>query len=196
MTERITKMGKHLTRKQLFEIIKEGKEFPHLKDCPECREALSLLKVFYMVDMPRLAEPPRGWVDKAVAIFPSESKAKSWRELVEMVFDSWSIPHPVGVRGSGGLSERRIQFRAGEYIFDMRAEHRRQDWLFVAQINRPENLPAASVVKVGKKEIMADAAGLFIWSSKRPPARLGFVTGDKIVDLPELAWKKPLPPRR
>lgn len=187
-------MGKHLTRRQLIAAIKEGKEFPHLEECPECREALSFLKVFYMADMPRLAEPPQGWVDKAAAIFLQGGKAKAWKQLVELVFDSWTIPHPVGVRGSGGISERRIQFRAGEYIFDMRAEHKRQDWSFIARISKPENLPAASVVKVGKIEIMADAAGLFMWSSKKPPSRLGFVTGEETVDLPELVWKKPRRP--
>ncbi len=184
-------MERHLTRRELIqaaqqqEVSKDG----HVAECVECRELVELLRVFQVAGKLHLPDAPAGWTEKAAAIAQGQSLGEKVRAIVaRLAFDSWAMPQAVGVRGSSIESDRRLRFEASELLFDLRAEEQAKGWAFVAQVRKAG---APVVVVADTKKLLPDPAGLYQWSSSRPPRKITLRSDDLVVELPELSWKKP-----
>lgn len=183
---------RHLTRQELIKAIRSGQDQSdqHLQECAECRELRDLLTLFPVAGRLPLPAPLSAWVDKAAAIAVPSKFARQVKRLVgSLVFDSWSLPQPVGVRSGGKLADRRLQFAAQGLLLDLRAEHHRTEWSFVAQVtgHKEETLQ----LQADRKLLQADADGFFEWSDRKPPRRLVLKLDGMTVGFPELMWRKP-----
>jgi len=182
-------MDKHLTRKELLKAARKEVFYKHLEDCPECREAVELLAEFSVAGNIPLENPPEGWIAKAVAIADSGSQTRKKR-LAKLVFDSWAVARPVGVRGSTSVMDRRLRFESKELLFDLRAEKKKSGWSFIAQVHSLGGRFKHSRIQVGRDIIDQDAAGIFQWSSPRPPKRIHLLVNDSSIEIPEILWRK------
>jgi len=184
---------RHLNRQELLQAARSGAAASgHLKVCRECREIVELLKTYDLAGESPLANAPRALIDRAVTIAAGPSPVgKIKQRLVEILFDSWLIPHPVGVRGLESLSHRRLRFAIGDMMLDLRAEQMPDQWIFVAEVLGKSIPDTAIRLKAGQKTIPAHQSGLYHWTSKRPPKRLLLQVDDAVFELPELSWKKP-----
>ena len=183
---------KHLTRQQLIRAAgKKTEEFEkHLAECPDCREVVRFFSAFPVAGQIPLTEPPAAWTQKAVALVKSSEKAGVFSKLkARIVFDSWTTPQPVGIRGVNGLSHRRLRFECRDILFDLRAEKHKDSWLFIAQT--ASETSAEILLKLDKKIISPEPDGLYQWQAKRPPRKITLLADKNVIELPELSWKKP-----
>jgi hypothetical protein len=183
---------RHLDRKELIEASKKykGKLTGHLANCSECRESLEFLLKFPVVGRLTLRDAPAGWVNKASALAESKTVLKNVSQvLAQLIFDSWAMPEPVGVRGPGALEHRRLRFETSEIILDMRAERTQKEWNIVAQIAGNYTTPVA--IMSDRDEHYADDEGIFQWVGQKPPRKMKIRLLDKIIEIPELVWKRP-----
>ncbi|SYZ72545.1 hypothetical protein TRIP_C20660 [Candidatus Zixiibacteriota bacterium] len=181
----------HLNRKELIEVgRKPEKERPrHLSECDDCRMALEFLIRFPVAGQLPLADAPSGWINKAVAIAEQKRTADIITGvLAKLIFDSWTMSEPVGVRGQGAIEHRRLRYEAAGIIFDMRAEQGPGEWHMVARAEGA--IKAAPVLLIGKNSHFANADGLYQWSAKRPPRNIRLKSDEGIIKFPELSWKK------
>jgi hypothetical protein len=176
-------------------MARTAKVSKHLAECPECREAAELLRRFHVAGKLPLAEPPNGWVERAKALAVRHSASGVVAQLVaRLVFDSWTAPHPVGVRGAGGLGHRRMRFESKALALDLRAEKTREGWVFVAQLLGAEApLPQ---LKANRRVLSPDANGVYQWSSSLPPRNISLSTNDLTIEFPNLSWKTPRSTKR
>lgn len=184
----------HFTREELIEMArdKDNKRPRHLKDCPECRQELELLKAFPVAGQLPLPDAPTGWIEKAAALGKRTGVLGTLKTLVaELTFDSWKIPQPVGVRGESLLDQRRLRFEAENINIDIRAEHTDEGWVFIGQVSGAEMGEAD--LKVGKKTVHPDRHGFYQWSSKTPPGALSLRAGENSIKLPKIKWTKSNP---
>lgn len=189
-------MDRHLHRKELIALARKqtGSTNEHLSECDECREAVELLRKFDLAGHSRLQDAPPGWIDRAAALAQKQPALEKIRKAVAaLVFDSWTTPQPVGVRGQATVGERRLRFEAEQFAFDLRAEQLPEEWSFVAQVTS-KSLPSSSfALSVEKKEMTADTAGFFQWTAGRPPKKILLRSDDTEIEIPELSWKKNRP---
>jgi len=183
----------HLNRQELFRAARgDAESFNHLEDCRECREMVQLLKAYQVAGRVPLTDAPAAFINRAVAIAQKDRPIKRVkRQFAKLIFDSWLVPHPVGVRGTESLDHRRIRFEARDITVDLRAEHMPEAWVFVAQMTGADPSKTMMMPGPGRKPVFADETGLFLWTSKRPPQKLSFQLDDALIELPELSWKKP-----
>ena len=183
---------RHLDRKELIEASKKykGKLTGHLAKCRECRETLELLLKFPVVGQLTLRDAPAGWVSKAMALAEKKTALKRVSQaLAQLIFDSWAMPEPVGVRGPGAIEHRRLRFEVSGITMDLRAEQTKKEWSIVARI--AGNYLAPAVLISDRNEQYADEDGIFQWVDQMPPRHLKIRLLDKIIELPELVWKRP-----
>jgi hypothetical protein len=143
-----------------------------------------------------LPDPPSAWVTKA-RLIPSSSGSviKVVRDLVaHLVFDSWAMPQPVGVRGQATLGQRRISFEVEDVSFDLRAEQRKGEWRFVAQATAAGH--AAGELHSDRRVLLPDRDGIYQWSAPRPPRTIVLQISNTRVTLPELTWTRPRAKRK
>lgn len=141
-----------------------------------------------------LTEPPDAWVARAKEIATAASPVSFIRSLLaKLVFDSWASPHPVGVRGEAAIEQRRIRFEAAPVAVDLRAEHLKSGWSFVAQVTGVELSQAQ--LSADRKLLALDEHGICQWSTPKPPRKLAVVTSTHSVELPEITWRIK-PPRK
>ncbi len=181
-----------MTRKELIKAATaaKGKLTGHLAECAECRDYVLMLRSLNATNRLPLADAPKAWIDRAAALAQSEGALKrTARILADLIFDSWTVPHPVGVRGETATDQRRLQFETPELTFDLHAERRDTDWAFVAQTSGTE--VEMTGLKAGNKTVVPDSGGMYQWSSKRPPKKISLITERAVIDLPELVWKRP-----
>jgi len=186
-----------LTREELIALAREtDPKLPdHLKECEDCRLAWELLSGFEVSGKTALPDPPRSWIDKAAAIArPQREAAKRIRVIASLIFDSWTEPSPVGVRGTAGSQHRRIEFESKGRVLDLRAEKSSSGWSFVAQLSGTSG--KTSELTCGGQTIWPDQSGLFQWSSARPPRKITIVIENELVELPDLKWTKPKSKKR
>jgi hypothetical protein len=112
------------------------------------------------------------------------------RLVADLIVDTWEMPAPVGVRGPGALDQRRLRFCADEIELDLRAERRARGWALIAQTSAPTGQNDKTWLEVDGKVHFAGTDGLYQWWSARPPRRILFGIGGRMVEFPELAWKK------
>jgi hypothetical protein len=182
-------MDKHLTRRELLKAARKEATYKHLDECQECREAAEMLRQFLVAGNIPLQKPPGGWTEKAVAIAHAKPHARK-KKFAELVFDSWAVARPVGVRGSESLTDRRLRFESKELLFDLRAEKKKSGWSFIAQVHSLSERYKHSRIQIGKDIIDQDAVGIFQWSSPKPPKKIHLLINDSVVEIPELVWRK------
>lgn len=139
-----------------------------------------------------LTDPPKAWVERAMKIAAGTAPLANIRTaLARLVFDSWALPEPVGVRGGTATEQRRVRFESAPITVDLRAEHQKSGWSFVAQVTGIESGQAR--LNADRQTLMLDDHGICQWSYQKPPKKLTVVTETLSVELPELVWKsKPL----
>lgn len=184
----------HLTRQQIIEAAR-GQEVTvsdHLRECAECSELVSLISTYLVAGKLHLPDAPIGWVQRAIEIGKSSAVFDQIKSFVaRVVFDSWAMPQPVGVRGESVESDRRMRFESEEIRFDLRAEKQTRGWAFVAQVKGQSKSPIQ--LEADKKKLLPDSAGLYQWSGSRPPRKITLRSDEFVIELPELTWKKPQP---
>jgi hypothetical protein len=135
-----------------------------------------------------LPTPPEPWVERAMGLAAKPAAGTNIRRaLAKLVFDSWSLPEPVGVRGGAAIEQRRIRFESDQIAIDLRAEHQSTGWSFVAQITGIKADRAR--VHADGRILTLDNYGICQWSYRKPPKQLVVVTETSSVELPELTWK-------
>ncbi len=189
-------MDKHLSRNELIALARRQPDSAnqHLRECAECREAVELLREFDLAGRSRLLDAPIGWIERAAALAQKQHSFEKIRKAVAaLVFDSWAVPQPIGVRGQTAVSERRLRFEGDRIAFDLRAEKLPGEWAFVAQVTSG-SLPSTNfTLSVEKKELVSDTGGFFQWTAGRPPKRILLRSDDIEIEIPELSWKKHRP---
>lgn len=186
-------MPKHPDRKELVNAARRGEQTikEHLDSCPECRLLVDLLKTYDVAGKLPLSDPPEAWVRRAIEIMqPSGASHKVRARVAELIFDSWAMPQPVGVRGTSSLDERRVRFEAEGVSFDLRAERSRKGWAFIGQIVGKSSNWSEPVLEVDSKPVPPDAGALYQWTSSRPPRKISIRSSDLVVHMPELKWRK------
>ncbi len=181
---------KHLDRNQLVTAARQRQltENAHLTECTECRELVELLRSFDCAGRLHLPDAPNAWVERAIALIAGQKRLQRIQSLVaRIVFDSWTMPQPLGVRGESVESDRRIRFETDRIRFDLRAERQEKGWAFVAQVKGH----ATVAIHADKKEYLPDSAGLYQWSGTRPPRHITLRADEFVIELPELSWKRP-----
>jgi len=189
-------MNSHPTRKELIIAARTGSAIPkeHLGSCGWCNEYFELLRLFEFAGELPLVDAPQSWINRAVTVAEKPDKLKTLKSLVASIaFDSWSMPVPQGIRGETLMQERRISFGAANKTLDLRAEHRKNRWDFTARITDQSGHPVDCTLVVGKRELKADDAGFYQWSSVRPPKSFKLLTVEGEIETPELSWKKSQP---
>lgn len=184
---------RHLTRAELLAQAtgRDSRVSRHLASCRDCRELAELFRAYAVAGKLPLADAPAGWIAKAEAIAGKRNPLERFTRLMaDLVLDTWSLPAPVGVRGPGALSQRRLRFRAEEIELDVRAERREKGWALIAQVSLPVESDKKTWLEVDGKVYYAGTDGLYQWWSARPPKQILFGLGGRLVVLPELAWKK------
>jgi len=152
---------------------------------------VDLFRTFAVAGKPPLPDAPAGWVAKAEAIAERKKPFEQLRRIVaELVLDTWQMPAPAGVRGPGALDQRRLRFRAENIELDIRAERRAKGWALIAEASLPRGNDEKSWLDVDGGIHFAGADGLYQWWSTRPPKKVLFGTGGRLVVFPELDWKK------
>lgn len=182
----------HLTRQEIIEAARaqEITSNVHVADCADCRELVSLFRSFVVAGVKHFPEPPIGWVERAIAIgagIVAVGKLRSF--LAKVVFDSWAMPQPIGVRGESVESDRRLRFETESVMLDLRAEKQTRGWAFVAQVKGPAGCSVQ--IEADKKKLLPDSVGLYQWSGSRPPRKITLRSDEFVIELPELSWKKP-----
>ncbi len=161
-----------------------------MRTCAECATELGWLLSFRVAGLLELPEPPAGWVERAMAIPAYSARTLPTMRvlLAKLTFDSWATPQPVGVRGQATMGQRRVSFEASGFLFDLRAELRKDGWRFVAQTS----LQGRSVgnLKAEKQILLPDENGIFQWGASRPPRRMSIDADGVTIELPELKWTK------
>lgn len=183
---------RHLTRQEIIEAARGQKVSAnaHLGECADCRELVGLFHTFMVAGKLHLPDAPVGWVAKAAAIGTNSSLTEKVRSFVaRVVFDSWAMPQPLGVRGESVENDRRLRFESDDVRLDLRAEKQANGWAFVAQVKGSSDSPIQ--IEADKKKLLPDSAGLYQWSGSRPPRKITLRSDEFVIELPELTWKKP-----
>lgn len=184
---------RHLTRAELLsEAAGRITRFSrHLASCPDCRELVELFRTYAVAGKLPLSDAPSGWIARAQAVAePRKPLEHLKRLLADLILDTWGMPVPVGVRGSGTLDQRRLRFRAEEIELDLRAERRAKSWSLIAQASLPAEHDEKTWLEVDGQVYFAGEDGVYQWWSARPPKRILLGIGGRMVVLPELTWKK------
>lgn len=135
-----------------------------------------------------LAEPPDAWVARAMQIAKRETLVSSVKSVfAKLVFDSWACPQPVGIRGEAAIEQRRVRFEAAPVAVDIRAEHLKTGWSFVAQVTGVEY--GQTQLVADRKLLSLDEHGICQWSHSKPPKKIAIVTTTQSVELPDIPWK-------
>jgi hypothetical protein len=187
-------MEKHLSRQQLIEAAQDTDRARdrHLDSCAECRRLVDLLKAFPVAGRPPLPDAPAAWISRAASLAEHSSVLERVQSVMaRLIFDSWAVPQPIGVRGRGTIDQRRVRFESEFIVLDLRAEKNEDGWAFVAQITGERPLTEHATLKVGTKELQPDSGGIFQWASRRPPAEVSVRAGALEVKTPGLSWKAP-----
>jgi hypothetical protein len=187
-------MVNHLSRENLIKAAKKRKLTlsGHLAECQECRRELFLLRNFTMMNRIPLQDAPASLISRAIAIASNTNSAeKSKHVLARIIFDSWSVSQPVGVRGTQSLSDRRLRYEWEGIFLDLRAEKHENMWTFVAEAGGKRMPDSPMILEVDKKQISTGTSGLFQWDSKRTPGTIYIRFRDMTIKLPESKWKKP-----
>lgn len=185
-------MKNHPNRKELIMAAKSGSNeySEHFKSCDWCRTYFEMLKEFHVAGVLPLVDAPKNWVNKAAAVGDKVSVSRKLKSLVAILtFDSWAMPQPAGVRSEGVMQERRVRFEISGKIFDLRAEHRRNKWDFVARVTDGSGKSVDCTIVTGKKELNSNEDGFYLWSSVRPPSKFKLLTETGELEIPELSWK-------
>lgn len=166
--------------------------FNHLSECSECREVVHLLKTYDVAGRSPLSDAPNALVDRAIEIAVKPRQKENLSALVaKLIFDSWTEPVPVGVRGEALVSERRLRFETEGIVFDLRAEQHSGRWSFIGVVICSLCEASAVLLKIGRRRVRPDATGLFQWDSVHPPKALMIVlNGLTAITLPELSWRR------
>ncbi len=183
---------KHLTRQEIIEAVRaQGvTKASHLDECAECRELVNLVQVFAVAGKIHLPDAPVGWVERAIALGANSPAVGGIRSFVaKIVFDSWAMPLPMGVRGESVQSDRRLRFETESVKFDLRAEKLDRGWSFVAQVKGM--IDSSLQIEADAKKLLPDSVGLYQWSGSRPPRKITLRSDEFVIELPELTWKKP-----
>jgi len=186
-------MGKHLNRQ---ELIKAARRRPitqdkHLESCAECRDAVNLLRAFDVEGRLSLPDAPSPWIERAATIAEKTGLLQGVKTVLSrLTFDSWATPQMVGVRGQSALGDRRIRFETDDVILDFRAERQSDGWAFVAQVTGESSIVEEMTLQVGRKNLRADAGGLFQWTTRRPPTAITIRSSQRVIVTPELSWQR------
>jgi hypothetical protein len=111
----------------------------HLKSCAKCEKELNFWRTIKeMAGQEAASEPSEEAVRLAIGTFAisgTRPHGGVFRQIAQLVFDSFREPVLAGVR-SGHNPSRRLMFRAGEVMIDlsMEAASRRSHVLLVGQV--------------------------------------------------------------
>lgn len=186
-----TKSEKHLNRNELIEMAKKGYTVrsKHLSQCDECSELVELLKEFDLAGRTPLNNAPDRLIDRVITLAKGEKLAAKIKRLTaNLVFDSWAIPQPIGVRGKDIERHRRIRFKSEKITLDIHAEYQQRKWMFTAHVSGKADV--SPILKMGKKNILPDQHGFYHWSSGRPPGEFYLQYENYRIEFPKLPWKK------
>lgn len=188
-------MTKFVNRQDLIRATADGtltaEQIAGLSE--EDREFAELLREFRVAGADRLVDAPETVIRKAEAIIELAKRPSSLSALVaKLVFDSWAMPLPTGVRGTATADERRVRFEATPYLLDLRVEKQGGRYHCTAELAQAGSASRPVAVVADKKVVHAGSEGLFEWSSTHPPRSLALrIDEEQTVVLPELSWNKP-----
>lgn len=181
---------KHLTRLELIEISEDVTDSnEHVHNCAECRAIVQLFRQFPFSEAVRLLDAPHYMQQRAIAIVSNKEQTSKQLSSVQLIFDSWAQPNPVGVRSVGLSNERRLRYATQFGNLDIRAEQKKQGgWDFIAKFDQPQTHLTRLVVN--GKDANPDDSGYFSWSSTYPPRKLALKSEHVTSQLPPISWTR------
>ena len=185
-------MSDSYKREELITAIRQGRlSSDQIGELPEDERSFAiLLRDFDFAGEDHLFDAPETVIRKAESLL--DTRVASGRPkslLAKLVFDSWAMPLPAGVRGSATADDRRMRFDLEPFVFDLRVEKQGRTYHCIAEIAGPEDTADRFTVTVDNRKIKAGDEGLFEWSSSKPPRRMAVaIDNEPPVELPELSW--------
>ena len=185
-------MNNHPDRTELLQGVKSISPDiqSHLESCQDCHEIYKMMQQFQVAGKSELINAPAHLIEKAVSLIGSSSILQKLKSLsCKIAFDSWANLQPASVRNSSVLDDRRVQIKAENFLFDLRAEKENGKWNFTAQVSIEGTSESDIKIAVGKKEFAVNEFGLIQWSSKLPPKKITLTDKQNKLELPEITWK-------
>ena len=101
--------------------------------------------------------------------------------------DSWA-GSAVGLRDIDDGHVRHLQFEAGSIKVELVAERRTNGWEFVARVYTRSAVAHEFVVEAGRKRILPQADGFYLWNSKALLRNLRLISLDRQIDFGGITW--------
>ena len=184
-------MGNHMTRKQitLTAGLSEDKWPKHVQTCEICRQSVMMLQQFPMTGRLHLVDPPDAWVNNVKVLAAKPTVRSLVTHLVgRLVFDSWLLPTPAGVRGFAATTDRRLRYEVDSVTVDMRVERHGRVWSSVAQISGAEGKTVNLLIN--GRVILLGTGGMAQHSGSQPPRQIALRVDDREAILPEVSWRR------
>jgi hypothetical protein len=84
---------------------------------------------------------------------------------------------------------RRLKMKAGRLTFEIVAERRNNRWEFVARAALGRRVTSQFVLKVGRRKLLPQAGGFYIWRSKSVPRLMRLESYEQSIVFEKLAWR-------
>ena len=182
---------RHPSRQSMLEAVKTGVVGfrPHLVTCESCRVLFELLSDFPTTGAQELPHSSENLLKRIEAI-PSRFKVKSDFPIVTglIVSDSWSQMASAQLRDVANDVTRRLVLRAGQIDLELSAERHLGNWEFAARVYDRRKTSAEFVIKAGSRRVQAGPLGFYLWSSKRPPGKIGLLRNSHLIEFEGLSW--------
>lgn len=102
-------------------------------------------------------------------------------------FDSWAGT-AVGLRDIDDGHVRHLQFEAGTIKVELVAERKTIGWEFVARIYARGAVAHEFVIEAGRKRILPQADGFYVWNSKALLRKLRLLSVDRQIVFGGISW--------
>jgi len=190
-------MTDHCSREEILSgarsgVLSRNEARAHIEECGECRAFWELACMLAGASTEPLAHAPTGWVEHAAALARSRGRArKALAAIGRLVFDSWTAPAAVGLRGQTEHETRRLAWEVDDWSIELRAESEGPGWEVVAQVSRGGRPQRGIELAFGSDRVHTDASGMAVWSGSRPPRNISIGAAEGELRLEQVQWKTP-----
>ena len=184
-------LNQHPTHEEMLEAVASGKiSFAtHLLHCKVCREQFAMLCQLSEAKEFKLSPAPEAGLYRHASIARiAMTRNPSRREAGTLAFDSWTERPTAALRDKGSSLERRLRFKAGQFVVEIVMERMSDVWECVARVYIGGKPTRNAILRVGRKKLFVTANDCFLWESNKPPKTMSLLTSEAEIDLGILEW--------
>jgi len=161
----------------------------HLKQCEECRTLYVLLREFREPDRPHLTAPPAETLQRWVVVpLLEDNRRPAGRIHGRLAFDSWQVRELAGMRDMPNGLVRRLCLRAKSVVLELVGERQAGCWDFTARVYQRNRVSADYVLKVGRRRLLPDNQGFYLWSQPRAPKTVSLLAPHAQIEFDAVKW--------